>query len=290
MKTSAKKPGWEDYFELTKPRLTAVALMPVVLGYLMGRGSWEPLSPLFKTLLGSMLVGAGANALNQYLEKDTDLKMHRTENRPLPAGRIGEGTALTLGAFLCSSGILGLFLWVNALSAFFASLTVLTYVFFYTPLKKITYLNTYVGAIPGALPCLIGWSASGAEFGIHPWILFAILFLWQLPHFFAIAWIYRDDYRRGGLKMLPACDESGLLTSWKLVLLSTSLLALSLAPWFAGMSGESYLAAAILLGILFVAMSLGMVKSRLSMAKNYVSASIIYLVLLIISMVADKKI
>ncbi len=289
METGIKKNSLADFLELTKPRLTIIALLPVVLGYIMGRGSWEPFSLLFKTLLGSALLGAGANALNQYLERDTDAKMHRTENRPLPGNRVGEGLALLFGVLLCTLGIFELLIFVNAPSAFFGSLTVLIYVFFYTPLKKITYLNTYVGAVPGALPCIIGWSASGAALGVRPWILFSILFLWQLPHFFAIAWLYKEDYKRGDLKMLPVCDESGLLTSWKLVLLSLSLLVLSLAPWVVGMAGEIYLVVAMLLGVSFVALSFLMVKKRLSGAKNYVSASIVYLVFLIVFMVGDKK-
>ena len=279
-----------NYLELIKPRLTLVALLPVALGYFMGKGEWSPFSVLTAALAGSALVGAGANALNQYLEKDTDTLMTRTQNRPLPANRLNENRALIFGTLLCAGGMAVLFFFVNVPSAFFAGLTILSYVLIYTPLKRTTYLNTYIGAVPGALPCVIGWAASGAAFDIRPWILFAILYVWQLPHFFAIAWVYRADYKKAGLKMLPAVDATGRLTSWKLVLLSLSLLALSLAPWAAGMTGRFYLGAAALLGTLLTACAAVLVIRKLQQAKIYVMGSILYLVLLVTCMIADKKI
>ncbi len=272
-----------------KPRLTFVALLPAGLGYFMGKGDWTPSSVLAALLAGSALVGAGANALNQYLEKDTDAKMARTKGRPLPANRVSEKNALVFGAVLCASGLAILFFFVNLLSFFFAGLTALTYVFLYTPLKRSTYLNTYVGAVPGALPTVIGWTASGTPFGVRPWILFAILYVWQLPHFFAIAWVYREDYKNAGLKMLPVADESGKLTSWKLVLLSLSLFALSLAPWAVGMSGRLYLMSALCLGALLSTGALILVIRRLREARTYAFGSIAYLILLVFFMILDKK-
>lgn len=266
-----------------------VALLPVALGYFMGKGAEDTLSVLIPVLTGSALVGGGANALNQYLEKDTDAKMARTKGRPLPANRVSENKALAFGFVLCVCGLAILLFFVNVLSVFFASLTTLAYVFIYTPLKKRTYLNTYVGAVPGALPCLIGWVASGASFDVRPWILFVILYVWQLPHFFAIAWVYRVDYKKAGLKMLPTADANGQLTSWKLVLLSSSLLILSLAPWAAGMTGRLYLGAALLLGTILTTIAVILVIRRLREAKTYVVGSILYLVILVLFLIADKK-
>lgn len=278
-----------NYLELIKPRLTLVALLPVALGYFMGRGTWAPFSLLGAVLAGSAFLGGGANALNQYLEKDTDAKMTRTENRPLPTHRLLEKNALIFGTLLCVGGLAVLFLFVNVLSFFFGGITALSYVFLYTPLKRSTYLNTYVGALSGALPSVIGWAASGAPFGVRPWILFAILYVWQLPHFFAIAWVYREDYKKAGLKMLPVVDDSGRLTSWKLVLLSLSLFVLSLAPWAVGMSGRLYLFSALFLGALLSAGAMLLVFRRLREARGYVLGSIAYLVLLVFFMILDKK-
>lgn len=279
-----------NYLELIKPRLTLVALLPVALGYFMGKGEWSSSSVLVAALAGSALVGGGSNALNQYLEKDTDALMTRTQNRPLPTNRLTENKALAFGSLLCAGGLAVLFFFVNVPSGFFAGLTILTYVLIYTPLKRNTYLNTYVGAVPGALPCVIGWAASAASFDIRPWILFAILYVWQLPHFFAIAWVYREDYKKAGLKMLPVADATGRLTSWKLVLLSLSLLALSVAPWAAGMAGRVYLGGAVLLGTLLTACAAALVIRRLQQARMYVVGSILYLVLLVTFMIVDKKI
>ena len=279
-----------NYLELIKPRLTLVALLPVALGYFMGKGEWGPSTVLPAAVAGSALVGGGANALNQYLEKDTDAMMTRTQNRPLPASRLTENKALVFGALLCAVGMAVLFFFVNASSAFFAGVTILSYVFIYTPLKRYTYLNTYVGALPGALPCVIGWAASGASFDIRPWILFAILYVWQLPHFFAIAWVYREDYKKAGLKMLPSADATGRLTSWKLVLLSLSLLALSLAPWAVGMAGKLYLGAALFLGAFLSGAAMILVIRKLQEARFFVMGSIFYLVLLVFFMILDKKI
>ena len=278
-----------NYLELIKPRLTLVALLPVALGYFMGRGVWSPFSLLVAVLAGSALLGAGANTLKQYLEKDTDAKMARTKNRPLPANRLLEKKALIFGFVLCASGLAILFFFVNVLSFFLAGLTALSYVFLYTPLKRSTYLNTYVGAVPGALPSVIGWAASGAPFGVRPWILFAILYAWQLPHFFAIAWVYREDYKNAGLKMLPVADDSGRLTSWKLVLLSLSLFILSLAPWAVGMTGTLYLSSALFLGTLLSVGAMLLVFRRLREARGYALGSIAYLILLVFFMILDKK-
>lgn len=277
-----------DYLALTKPRLTLVALLPVALGFYLGRGGWAPLALLAHTLCGAAWLGAGANALNQYLEKDSDALMARTQNRPLPSGRMKEGSALAFGALLCAAGAAELFFYAGQSPAFFGALTAAIYVFIYTPMKKMSYLNTYVGAIPGALPCVIGWAASGAAWDLRPWILFAIFYVWQLPHFFAIAWLYREDYRRSELKMLPVCDDNGRLTSWKLILLSASLMALSAAPWFFGMMGKGYLVGAVTLGALLTALAIYSRFKNLTQPKSYALASIAYLIFLTFFMIADR--
>lgn len=279
-----------DFWALTKPRLMLVALLPVVLGFYLGRNGWGNDAVLVYTLLGSAFLGGGINALNQYLEKDTDNKMTRTANRPLPAGRLKDSQALCFGSLLGAGGILLLLMFVNAQTAFFGALTAFFYLFLYTPLKKVSYLNTYVGAIPGALPCVIGWAASQAPWGVRPWVLFAIFYVWQLPHFFAIAWVYREDYSHSGLKMLPTRDENGHLTSWKLILLSFSLMLLSAAPWAIGMMGERYLAGALFLGMALTAVAVLLKIRGLERAKSYVLASIVYLILLTCLMISDNRI
>ena len=279
-----------DFLALTKSRLTLVALLPVALGFYLGQKGWGNPWILFHTLAGSGFLGAGANALNQYLEKDADAQMARTRNRPLPAGRLNDSEVLWFGSWLCVVGAVELFIFVNKQAAFFGTLTALTYVFCYTPLKKISYLNTYVGAISGALPCVIGWAAAEAQWGIRPWVLFAIFYVWQLPHFFAIAWVYRDDYGRSGLKMLPVRDENGVLTSWKLVLLSASLMFLSAAPWVVGMMGRTYLLGSLALGAGLTGVAVILKIRGLACIKSYVAASIAYLILLTGLMVVDGKI
>src|SRR5215468_8811813 len=218
------------YLELTKPRILAMVLVTTTLGFLLGSGNQGSLAPLLLTLLGVGSATGGAAVLNNYLERDFDSKMVRTRKRALPAGLIEPPQALSFGVGLVLAGVLVLTTTVNLLSAFLVLLAAFLYVLFYTPLKRITWWNTTFGAIPGAIPPLAGWAAATGHVGPGAWVLFAILFAWQHPHFFAIAWIYRDDYRTAGFKMLPAIEASGVRTVQFTLGFSLILLGVSIAP------------------------------------------------------------
>ena len=279
-----------DYLVLVKPRVTLAALATTLVGYLLGSASINISPGLLHTLLGSFFIGAGANALNQFFERDVDGKMERTENRPLPSGRMKAKSVFWFGLPLALAGFAELYLFVNHLTAFLGAATFLSYVFFYTPLKRRTNLNTFVGAIPGALPVVMGWTASrGAGWqGSEPLVLFLILFLWQIPHFFAIAWVHREDYRRSGFKMLPSEDPNGRQTALRIVLYSALLFPATLLPFTAGFSGVLYLTAALLTGIAFIFLAFGLFLRHLTGAKQFVSISIYYLFILMIFLVADR--
>ena len=199
----------KPYFELIKPRVTFAALATTLLGFWIAGGTHEESTALFFALLGALLVGAGANSLNQFLEQDIDAKMRRTEARPLPSGRLKGPQVLVFGMVTAIAGVACLTIFVHALAGFLGLVTLLSYVALYTPLKRITPLNTFVGAFPGAMPALIGWSVSTHHLNLRSGVLFLILYLWQLPHFFAIAWIHRQDHFRSGLRMMTVGDPSG---------------------------------------------------------------------------------
>lgn len=242
-----------DYLELTKPRIAVMALFTVAIGYLMAAGSaGEPLV-LLHTLIGAGLVAAGGSALNQCLEREIDSRMRRTANRPLPAGRLLPDEAFAFGLALGTIGFIYLLLTVHELStAIAAASTFLLYVCVYTPMKTRTVWNTIVGAVPGALPPVIGWCAARGTGGFGGAMgLFLILFFWQLPHFLAIAWMYRDDYARGGLRMLPGADPTGRRTAGTMILTAAMLIPVSLLPIAMGLAGWVYGAGAIAWGIFF---------------------------------------
>ena len=279
---------FRDYLELTKPRLTLLVLATAFLGFFMASsGPWLP-TLLAHTLLASALIGGGINALNQYLERAIDAKMKRTANRPIPAGRINPGNALLFGVALTLAGLLYLFLSTNLLTGALGLLTVITYVFFYTPLKQKTRLNTLVGAIPGALPCLMGWTASQNTLSLKAWSLFLILFFWQLPHFSAIAWVYKEDYDKSGLKMLTLKDADGRSTGKKIILGSVFLFPVTLLPVWVNLAHQIYFLTAVVAGIFFISTALWIDRQNLAGAKKFVTLSIYYLLVLIIAMVADK--
>lgn len=277
-----------DYLDLTKPRLTCMAVATVSSGFYLG--SMGPLSyrALFHALLGAILVGGGANALNQYLERDADAKMSRTEKRPLPSKKIKETKALLFGLGLAFGGLLYLMIFTNLLAALFGVATLSSYLLIYTPLKRKTWLNTFVGAVSGALPTLIGWSAAQGRLSIRAWVLFLILFLWQMPHFFAIAWVYREDYQKGGFVMLPAIDAAGRLTAIQIAIFSVLLFLASLLPTIIGMTGLLYLSAAIITGLLYLTFTLYASAHKITYAKPMVAASIFYLATLNIFLWFDK--
>ena len=278
-----------DYLELTKLRLNLLVLFTVATGALLAADGLPDGALLFHTLLGTALVAAGASALNQLLERDSDLLMRRTENRPLPADRLQPAEVLVLGTGLGIGGVS--YLAVTArhpLAVLVAAVTFLNYVFVYTPLKRKTSLNTLVGAVAGALPPVIGWTAVRGTIDPEAVALFAILFLWQVPHFLAIAWIYRDDYRRAGLRMLPVFDRDGALSGRQMVRYCLALVPVSLAPYAFGWAGPIYLAGALVLGLGFFATTLAFVRRRsLARARGVLRASLVYLPLLLALLLLD---
>lgn len=278
-----------DYVELTKFRLSLLVLLTTGAGFYLASKNSICTTLLIHTLLGTALVAWGASAINQYLESDIDGKMDRTCHRPLPSGRIAPNEALLTGGLLVIAGLSYLVVKVNALTGLLAFLSAAIYLLLYTPLKRKTTLNTVMGAVSGAIPPMIGWTAARGEINYETWILFAILFLWQIPHFLSIAWLYREDYARGGLKMLPVVDVRGESTGRQIALHCHALLAVSLLPTIVGLAGPTYLWGALLLGSGFLLIAIGVAVSRteLSARRSFV-ASIIYLVLLFALMTADK--
>lgn len=277
------------FSELTKARLTTLVLLTTAVGFYIGwRGAMD-WARLFHTLFGTALVAGGAAALNQLIEREHDAKMRRTEDRPLPSGKLQPETVLLFGGIISSVGLIYLALQVNLLTSILGIVTLLSYLFIYTPLKRITTLNTVIGAIPGALPPLMGWTAARGEINVEGWALFAILFFWQLPHFLAIAWMYRDDYERGGFVMLPVVDREGTRTGKQSISHTLGLLFVSLIPVLLGLAGAIYFVGAVLLGGIFLAAAVRFSKRlTLTSARQLFFASIIYLPLLLGLMVFDK--
>lgn len=278
-----------DYAELAKVRLSLLVLVVAAVGFCLADSAPVNLPLLAHAILGTALAAFGANALNQYLERDFDRQMRRTAQRPLPAGRMSPREALMFGAMASCAGVLYLAFIVNNLAALLALATVLLYLLAYTPLKRMTVWNTAVGAIPGALPPMIGFAAAAGT--LHPmaWMLFAILFAWQLPHFFAIAWMYRDDYRAGGYRMLSVADQTGRATGRQTVLFSGVLLAVSLLPWSAGHASAIYLLGAIALGALMIFAAARFASLRTTAAARVVLwASLVYLPLLMMLLLLDR--
>ncbi|HEV7922488.1 MAG TPA: heme o synthase [Thermoanaerobaculia bacterium] len=241
-----------DYLELSKSRIVLMVLITTAAGYLMAAPHIDPLA-LMHVLVGTALVAAGTNALNQYVEREHDAKMRRTRLRPLPDGRITPRAALFFSAAVAVIGTVYLGLIVNWLTAALGALTLTSYIFVYTPLKRVSTICTIIGAVPGAIPPLMGWAAASGTLSIGAWIAFSILFFWQLPHFMAISWIYREDYGRAGFVMTSVRDEDGIDTSRQAVFFSLALVAVSILPTIMGITGGVYLIGAIAFGAAFVA-------------------------------------
>ena len=275
--------------ELLKARLTLLVLLTTLVGFYLGfRGSVDYWL-MWHTLFGTALVASGASALNQLLERDLDAKMRRTQSRPLPSGRLQPNTVLIIGAAASIAGLIYLALTVNLITAVLGALSLLSYLFIYTPLKRVTWLNTAVGAIPGALPPLMGWTAARGELTSEGWALFAILAFWQLPHFLAIAWIYRDEYARAGFQMLPVIDPEGHRTSRQAVCHTLGLLPVSLCPFIFKLTGPFYLVGALLLGFVFLWFAIRFSRElTVRRARQLFLASILYLPALLAIMVLDK--
>ncbi len=276
------------YLELTKPRITTMVLVTAAMGFFFGGKGIHDWMLFIMTLLGVGLASSGGSVLNQYLERDADSRMDRTKNRAIPSGLVSPSHALSFGIILTLGGVFLLAWQVNLLTSFLVLLAAFLYVIVYTPMKKLSWLNTLVGAIPGAIPPLAGWTAASGNLGIGGWILFWILFFWQHPHFFAIAWMYRDDYQKGGFKMLPVVEPDGKRTFRQIIWHSILLIPISLMPTLIGMSGKLYFFGALVLGLAFLAVGILFSFSKSSIdARKLLRASVIYLPLLLILIVVD---
>jgi heme o synthase len=278
-----------DYGALTKPEVNLLVLVATAVGFDLGwRGPFR-LLPLANTLLGTLLVASGTATLNQYMERSLDAQMRRTAQRPLPAGRLGSGEALALGLSLAIAGAVYLAVAVNPLASLLASATLASYLAIYTPLKRRTAWCMFVGAFPGAAPPLIGFAAARGALNVEAWMLFAMVFLWQFPHFLSIAWMYREDYARAGYRMLPAGD-AGRSMAWQMAIASLCLLPVSLAPAWVGAAGLAYGCGALLAGLAFsgYGLRLALTRSR-KLARRVLLASILYLPLVFGLLMLDRK-
>jgi protoheme IX farnesyltransferase len=278
-----------DYLELTKPRITVLILICTAVGYLFGCGaSLRPLMLLY-ALVGTALLASGTSALNQWYEAESDAKMHRTRRRPLPGGRMKRTHAFFFGGLVSVAGFAELWFQTNALTAMLGLFTLLSYLFIYTPLKRHSPMCTTVGAVPGAMPPLIGYAAARGHLDSAALALFAILLVWQFPHFYAIAWMYRDDYARGGIQMLPVVEPDGDSTATRIMVSSILLIPISLLPRLLGMSGSIYATAAVAAGLGLVYFGVRLGRERTSVrARHVLLASVVYLPALLALMVLDR--
>lgn len=278
-----------DFFELTKPRVTLMVLVTTFVGFYLGSHSIPDYLRLMQTLLGTALAAGGTLALNQFLERDADAAMERTRRRPLPEGRVQPTEALIFGVVLTVSGLVTLWATVNALSALITAAIVGSYLFIYTPLKQKSSLCGIVGAVPGALPPVIGWTAARGQLDITAWILFAVLFLWQIPHTLAIARLYREDFARAGIRFLPVIDPDGRSTGRQILINCSALLAVSLLPTLLQVTGYVYFLGAFILGTLFLGCGVELVVSKSpAAARRLLFASLIYLPVLLALMALDR--
>jgi heme o synthase len=277
------------YLALTKPDVSFLVVMTTVAGYALGTVGPLDWLRMAHTVFGTTLIAAGTSALNHYIERDTDALMRRTASRPLPSGQLTPREALGFGLSLLVIGTLYLALATNALATLLGILTSISYLCAYTPLKRKTTFATLIGAIPGAVPPLIGWVAARGSLSLNAWILFAVLFLWQFPHFDAISWVYREDYRRAGIKMLPVVDADGSRTFREIVLTAAFLVPVSMLPSVTGLAGSRYFFGALVLGIMLVEVCLWAAASKTnSRAKWLMHATVLHLPLLLGLLIYDK--
>ena len=271
-------PRFADWVELTKPRITLLVTLTTAAGFALASDRPLDLPRFFATLVGTALVAAGSAAWNQFAERDTDRLMRRTASRPLPGGRMVARQALAFGGLLALPGLLVLGLLVNPLTAAIGLATLVAYVAIYTPMKRQSSLATLVGAIPGAAPPVMGWTGAAGEIGLGGWLLFAILFLWQLPHFLSIAWLYRDDYRRAGMPLLTVNDPDGKATGRQAVLYALALIPVSIMPSAVGITGVVHLVGALFFGTAFlVAAALFARQQTVTSARRLLLTSVFYL-------------
>ncbi|MFN0195641.1 MAG: heme o synthase [Planctomycetaceae bacterium] len=285
---SAIRSRCADYLELSKPRITIMALVAVTVGFaLAGEGTWRSILWM-QSIAGIGLVAIGCSALNQWVERHTDVFMHRTRTRPLPSGRLTSAEVLAFGLCAAAGGIAELWLLVNPLTAGLSLFTVLMYVLVYTPMKRKTAFCTVMGAIPGALPPVLGWTAGGGALDQAAFSLFAFLFLWQFPHFLAIAWLHREDYRRAGLRMLPANSDRPAFIGAIATLYAVVLLPVSLLPAECALAGRMYLLTALVFGIGYVAFSFRFAwKESVSAARGLLWYSLLYLPVMFLALLGD---
>ncbi len=278
-----------DFVALAKPRLNLLVVLTTAVGYYLGSNGRVDYLVLLHTLIGTALVAGGASALNQLSERDLDGLMARTASRPLPEGRVQPFEAQWFGIVLAGGGLLQLVVGAGVLAAGVAFATLGTYILIYTPLKRLTPLSTAAGAVPGALPPLIGWAAARGSLEPAAWTLFAIVFLWQMPHFLSIAWIYRDEYERAGIPLLPVVEPDGRRTARQVVGYAGALLVASLLPGFVGLAGVLYLGGAVLLGAILALLAVRFARARtVASARSLFLGSISYLPLLWGLLVADR--
>ena len=281
----------QGYVDLTKPSILVMVLITTLLGYYLGNDGISSWLNLFWTLLGTGLSAGGAGALNQYLEREQDKRMERTRTRPLPTGLIQPLDALLFGLILVLIGSILLVWKVNLLTGFLSLMTAFLYVLIYTPMKKLTWLNTSLGSIPGALPPMGGWTAATGSIDSGAWILFAILYLWQHPHFFAIAWMCKNDYKKAGFKMLPVVEPNGSRTIRQIFWHLSLMIPVSLLPFISGMMGTVYLAGASLLTLGYFCSAIPMLRLKSKEnASKILKASVFYLPLLFVIIIIDKGI
>lgn len=286
---TAEKSWVAVYADLIKARLTFLVLLTTLVGFYLGYRGPVNYWLMLHSVLGTALVASGASALNQLLEREHDAKMRRTRNRPLPSGRLQPATVMVFGGVCACAGLLYLALAVNLTTSVIGAISLLSYLFIYTPLKRVTWLNTAIGAVPGGLPALMGWTAARGELNREGWALFAILAFWQLPHFFAIAWIYREEYQNAGFKMLSGIDPDGHRTARQTVSHTLGLLPVSLCPFLFHMTGPVYLAGALTLGLVFIWFAVQFARQlTIPRARQLFFVSILYLPLLLGMMVLDK--
>jgi heme o synthase len=280
----------KDYLELTKPRITVLIALCTAAGYSFGSHGGLQVAALLNALLGTALMASGTAALNQAAEADSDAMMNRTRNRPVPAGRLSVRRAAAFGVVISTLGFIDLWIGANPLAALLGLFTLVTYLCFYTPLKRLSPICTTVGAIPGAMPPMIGYAAASGKLDLAAMILFLILFVWQFPHFYAIAWMYREDYARGGIRMLPVVEPDGRSTARRVVAFCIVLLAVTAVPAALKMSGSLYLIAALASGLwlLYSGVRFGIDKTRVR-ARQVLLASILYLPVVFVTIAFDRS-
>lgn len=277
------------YLELTKPRITFLVSLTAAAGFCLGSVQGIEYGRLVNLAIGIAILCSGSSALNQYIERDLDKLMRRTESRPLPSGKLSASRALVFGSSLSVTALLYLAIFFGWFTAMLGALTVISYLFVYTPLKTKTTLSTFLGAFPGAMPPFIGWVAARGHVTVEAWILFGIIFLWQFPHFLAIAWMYRDDYARAGIKMLPVVEPDGRVTAQQILSYTLLLLPVSLMPAVVNLTGSIYMVGAIVLGLGFLYFSVrAAIAKSPSQARRLLLASVLYLPALFGLMVLNR--